>query len=148
MENENLITNTKDLPQSYDNLVWIQLVRCSFLGSQDTTNAGAVSIQDEAGKTRDIIRYNYVSAFIHSVETLYYLVKLKHKTLNNLEFENEVTNFSNSAYQLAKGHFKTILEFINKSGLFGYQSIVEIYGENGTTKESYKFDTVREIENK
>ena len=149
MEHENVLKNIKDLPQSYDNCVWIQMERCFFFGSQDTTNVGVVSTQDEEGGTREIVRYNYVSAFIHAVELLYFLVKLKHDKLKDLKFKSDIKDETNDAYKKARENFKLILTFINKSGLFGYESLVEYYGgedEGGTEEDKDRLWQVEETQ--
>jgi len=133
------VTNVKDLPQSYDNAVWIQLERCMFFGSQDTTNCGVMTIQDFDGNTQEIVRYNFVSAFIHAVELLYFLVKLKHDDLTDLNFDSDINKADNAAYRGARENLSTILRYINKSGLFGYNTFIEYYGgeevEERATKE-------------
>ena len=122
----------KDIPRSYDDMLWIQLDRCFFTGSQDMTNTGKVYTRDEKNLTREIVRCDYMIAYINSVQKLFFLARLKHKNLEGAKFDfdyGDTKETHNATYKVANIAFQTILEEVGDRGLFGHESLVERYGE-------------------
>lgn len=103
---------------SYDGLVWVQVARCLFTGSQDTVHSGKVSIQTETGDTKEIIMPDWRMIFINSVNML--------SSLCSIKMQNPVMA---EDYASARRLFLDLLQHLRKDGIFGYKNVVEVIGD-------------------
>lgn len=117
-----------DKLKSYDSLVFVQIARCLFIGSNDNSTSGKMWIQDAAGNHREIIRDDYSVAFINSVRMLHSLMEKKvgAKLIKNLEIDKMKT------YEDAHLVFRKLMEMNHTSGLFGHKDLMVVWGKNGT----------------
>ena len=115
-----------DEVRSYEDLVYRQLSLITFIGSQDTTNAGRVYLDDIKGQTHEVVRYNYEVAYVHAVEVLRDLVY--ERLENKVKTEADKIKIQNKEdREHARELFQLILRHLHKSGIFGRASLMVVW---------------------